>query len=226
MRAFVTGSTGLLGNNLVRILLQAGHEVWALARSKEKARRELGDTAARQVIGDARNVADFAYDLRGVDVIFHTAAYFREYYNPGDHSDAIELTNVRGTLELAQAAHAMGVGKMIFTSSAGIIGLQSDGSPGDEQTPPWPGAARNLYLKRKGRTEQALREFSHEKGFFVAAALPSWMWGPHDIGPTPSGKLVFDAIAHQLPVSPPVANLRSFRWQPHCRGLYQTPMAA
>ncbi len=47
MRGLVTGSTGLLGNNLVRILLQAGHEVWALARSKEKAQRELGDTAAR-----------------------------------------------------------------------------------------------------------------------------------------------------------------------------------
>jgi putative transposase len=29
-----------------------------------------------------------------------------------------------------------------------------------------------------------------------------------------------------MAVSPPVANLRSFRWQPHCRGLYQTPMAA
>src|SRR5580693_9913457 len=29
-----------------------------------------------------------------------------------------------------------------------------------------------------------------------------------------------------MPVSPPVANLRSFRWQPHCRGLYRTPMAA
>ena len=50
MRAFVTGSTGLLGNNLVRILLNAGHEVWALARSKEKAQRELGDTAARVVL--------------------------------------------------------------------------------------------------------------------------------------------------------------------------------
>jgi dihydroflavonol-4-reductase len=35
MRAFVTGSTGLLGNNLVRTLLDAGHEVWVLARSKE-----------------------------------------------------------------------------------------------------------------------------------------------------------------------------------------------
>jgi uncharacterized protein YbjT (DUF2867 family) len=47
MRALVTGSTGLLGNNLVRTLIDAGHEVWALARSKEKAQCELGDTAAR-----------------------------------------------------------------------------------------------------------------------------------------------------------------------------------
>jgi dihydroflavonol-4-reductase len=199
MRAFVTGSTGLLGNNLVRTLLRAGHEVWALARSEEKARRELGDTAARIVAGDVRNVAEFAYCLKGIDVVFHTAAYFREYYSPGDHSDAIERTNVRSTMELAQAAHAMGVRKMIYTSSAGIIGLQPDGSPGDEQTPPWPGATRNLYLRSKERAERLLREFSQTKGFFVASALPSWMWGPHDVGPTPSGKLVFDAIAHKLP---------------------------
>jgi NAD dependent epimerase/dehydratase family len=59
MRALVTGSTGLLGNNLVRAVLDAGHEVWALARSKEKAQRELAG------LGDIRNVSDFAYDLRG-----------------------------------------------------------------------------------------------------------------------------------------------------------------
>jgi len=63
MRAFVTGSTGLLGNNLVRTLLDAGYEVWALARSKARAQRELGHTAARVVVGDIRNVADFAYEL-------------------------------------------------------------------------------------------------------------------------------------------------------------------
>jgi dihydroflavonol-4-reductase len=199
MRAFVTGSTGLLGNNLVRILLEAGHEVWALARSKEKAQRELGDTSARLVVGDVRHVADFAYDLRDTDVIFHTAAYFREYYSPGDHSNAIELTNLRGTMDLAQAAHAMGVGKMIYTSSAGVIGSQPDGSPGNEQTPPWPGTVKNLYLDSKRRTEHLLGEFSREKEFFIASALPSWMWGPHDVGPTPSGQLVLDAIAHKLP---------------------------
>src|SRR5258708_36727825 len=144
MRAFVTGSTGLLGNNLVRTLLRAGYEVLALARSKEKARRELGDTKARIVVGDVRNVAEFAYELRGADVIFHTAAYFREYYTPGDHSDAVEATNVRGTLELAQAAHAMGVGKMIYTSSAGTIGLQADGTPATEQPPHCPCATKNI----------------------------------------------------------------------------------
>ena len=154
MRALVTGSTGLLGNNLVRTLIDAGHEVWALARSREKAQRELGDTAARVVLGDIRNVPNFAYELRGIDVIFHTAAYFCEYYNPGDHSNAIELSNVKGTMELAQAAHAMGVRKMIYTSSASVIGLQPNGSPGDEQTPPWPGAAKNLYI-RKGMREKA-----------------------------------------------------------------------
>jgi dihydroflavonol-4-reductase len=41
MRAFVTGSTGLLGNNLVRTLLRAGYEVWALARSKKKRGENL-----------------------------------------------------------------------------------------------------------------------------------------------------------------------------------------
>lgn len=199
MKAFVTGSTGLLGNNLVRTLLEGGHEVWGLARSKEKARTQLGDTTARIVIGDVRNVAEFAYELKGVDVVFHTAAYFREYYTLGNHSDAVERTNVTGTAELAKAAYAMGVGKMIYTGSASTVGLQPDGSPGDEQTPSWPGAAKNLYLKSKEQAERWLRDFAREKRFFVATALPAWMWGPYDFGPTPSGKFVFDAIAHKLP---------------------------
>jgi len=198
MRAFVTGSTGLLGNNLVRILLNAGHEVWALARSKEKAQRELGDTAARVVLGDIRNVANFAYELRGIDAIFHTAAYFREYYNPGDHSNAIELTNVKGTMELAQAAHAMGVRKMIYPVQPASSDCSLMVRLGMSRRLLL-GAAKNLYLDSKRRTEQWMREFSREKGFFVASALPSWTWGPHDVRPTPSGQLVLDAIAHKLP---------------------------
>ncbi len=203
MRALVTGSTGLLGNNLVRTLLGAGHEVLALARSRDKAARELGDTRAHVVIGDMGDVGGFAEALSGVDVVFHTAAYFREYFAPGDHARTIERINVDATLELARAAQSRGVERMVDTSSAGIIGLRADGSPGDEQTPPWPRAERNLYLQSKRKVEPLLRAFARERGFFIASALPAWMWGPHDAGPTASGQLVFDALAEKLPPAVP-----------------------
>jgi dihydroflavonol-4-reductase len=44
MLAFVTGATGLLGNNLVRLLVREGYKVKALARSTDKAKKLLGDT--------------------------------------------------------------------------------------------------------------------------------------------------------------------------------------
>lgn len=203
MLAFVTGSTGLLGNNLVRTLLAHGHQVRALARSPEKAARELRDTRAQIVMGDMGDVAGFADALRGVDVVFHTAAYFREYFAPGAHASALERINVDGTLDLVHAAHTRGVARFIDTSAAGLVGLQPDGSPGDESTPPWPGNARNLYLASKRKVEPLLREYSRQTDFFIASALPAWMWGPHDSGPTPSGQLVADALRGRLPPAVP-----------------------
>lgn len=203
MRAFVTGSTGLLGNNLVRTLRAAGHEVRALARSKEKAAHELADTGAEVVIGDMAHVAGFADALTGVDVVFHTAAYFRESFGPGEHARNIDRINVDATLESAQAASTRGVRKMIDTSSAGIIGVKADGSAGDERTPASPLVEKSLYLGSKRKVELLLREFSRETGFFVASALPAWMWGPHDAGPTTSGQLVLDALTGKLPPAIP-----------------------
>lgn len=199
----MTGSTGLLGNNLVRTLLAAGHDVVALARSPEKAERELGDTRARIVIGDMTAVADFAEALTGVDVVFHAAGFFREYYEPGDHSVVVDRVNVDAMLELARAAVARGVAKLVDTSSAGIVGVESDGTAGDEATPPWPGIENNLYLQSKRRLEPLLRQFAGETGLFVASALPAWMWGPHDAAPTPSGQLVRDALRRRLPPAVP-----------------------
>jgi dihydroflavonol-4-reductase len=47
MKVFVTGSTGLLGNNLVHALEAAGHSVVGLVRAEEKGRRLLSDTRHR-----------------------------------------------------------------------------------------------------------------------------------------------------------------------------------
>jgi nucleoside-diphosphate-sugar epimerase len=62
-----TGSTGLLGNNLVRALEAAGHSVVGLVRSEEKGRRLLDDTRATLVKGDMRDVPDFACVPRASD---------------------------------------------------------------------------------------------------------------------------------------------------------------
>ena len=90
MKVFVTGSTGLLGNNLVRSLVENGHTVVGLVRSEEKGRWLLGDTGAALVKGDMRDVPAFASALDCCEAVFHTAAYFREYYQPGDHAEALE----------------------------------------------------------------------------------------------------------------------------------------
>src|SRR5690349_13781331 len=83
---FVTGATGLLGGNLVRALRARGHQVRALVRSQDKARELLGEPGPglELVAGDLADVPGFARALVGCDLVFHTAAYFREY-GAGDH---------------------------------------------------------------------------------------------------------------------------------------------
>ena len=73
MKAFVTGSTGFLGSNLVHALLERGYEVKALARNKQKAQKILGNLKLEIVEGDLDNVAAFAHKHEGCDVLFHTA---------------------------------------------------------------------------------------------------------------------------------------------------------
>lgn len=197
MKAFVTGSTGLLGGNLVKELVAEGYEVVALVRSEAKARKVLGNLpGVRFVIGDMQDVAAFAPELQGCDLLFHTAAYFREYYQPGDHWPEMERINVKGTLDLLQAAHQAGVKKLIDTSSSGVI----DKRVGDESSGPSPHAEQNLYFKSKVVIEAKVKELVAQ-GLPIIQILPGWMLGPGDAAPTASGQLVLDFVNAKLPGS-------------------------
>lgn len=200
MRAFVTGATGLLGSNLVQALLAQGHAVRGLVRSKEKAQRVFGDAKIELVAGDMSNVAGFAPNLAGCDVLFHTAAYFREYYQAGSDQHIIGKINVQGTVDLLIAAEKQSVKQAIHISSAGVIGRKPDGSPGDETALPDDGtAAFNRYVASKIDSELAIKRFLKERALPVVMILPSWMWGPGDWAPTAAGKLLLDFIARKLP---------------------------
>jgi dihydroflavonol-4-reductase len=199
MKAFVTGSTGLLGSNLVRLLIEQGHQVKVLARSREKAERLLGATGAEIVIGDMNDVAGFADELTGCDVLFHAAAYFREYYQPGDHWPMLKAINVEATIELLTAAEARGVGRTIYVSSSTVIGEPKSGTVADETATPGELASQNLYAKSKVLAEQAIQVFRQSHSMPVILILPGWMYGPGDAAPTDSGRLVLDFLHGRLP---------------------------
>lgn len=203
MRAFVTGATGLLGSNLVRELAAQGHTVRALVRSQEKAASQLGDVGnVELIVGDMGDTPAFASALENCDVLFHTAAYFREYYAKGNVGGELERINVTASVRLFEEAARRGIRRGIFTSSSGTIGRKPDGSPGDEDTPPAEIATSNAYFRSKVLAERTLNELAGRAKIEIVHILPGLMFGPGDAAPTGAGKVVLDFLARKLPGVP------------------------
>lgn len=203
MKAFVTGATGLLGNNLVRSLVWEGYEIKALVRSRDKALKQLGGLQNVEFIeGDVADVAGFAEHLTGCDVLFHTAAYFREYARSGDPENLLQKINVDATVNLFKEADKRGVKRGIFTSSSGTVGEKADGSPGDENTPPAQIGYENRYFYSKVLAEKALNELLPQMQMEIVHILPGWMFGPGDAAPTGAGQIVVDFLNRKLPGIP------------------------
>jgi dihydroflavonol-4-reductase len=203
VKAFVTGGTGLLGSNLIEQLTAGGHEVVALVRDRAKGELIFGATSVKMVEGDMRDVDGFAGALRGCDVLFHTAAYFREYFQPGDHRTALTAVNVAGTVALLYAAERAGVRRAVHVSSAAVIGHRPGGGEADETVPPDAGVMRNPYLESKVLADRAVLDFGRTHDLPVVIILPTWMFGPNDHAPSTSGRLVRNFLDGQIPFIPP-----------------------
>jgi dihydroflavonol-4-reductase len=196
--AFVTGATGLLGSNLCLALVEQGWQVKGLVRSIDKAKHFLGNSGIEFIQGDIEDVSAFAEALSGVDVVFHTAAFFREYYQPGNHWQKMKRINVDATIELFRAASKCGVARAIFTSSSGVI--QTYPQQAATETASYSEfAEKNLYFKTKVLAEQEIYKLLETSKMDVVMILPGWMMGPHDAAPTSAGQLVLDLLAGKLP---------------------------
>jgi dihydroflavonol-4-reductase len=196
---FVTGATGLLGNNLVRELVGRGVAVRALARSAEKAAQQFGGVAGVDVVlGDMADVAAFGDALRGCDAVFHTAAFFRDNYKGGKHWSTLERVNVDGTAHLIEYAYRAGVRRFVQTSSIAVL----SGRPGqliDEESVRDPADADDYY-RSKILADRAVQAFLlRHPGMHASFVLPGWMWGPGDIGPTSAGQVALDTVRGKMP---------------------------
>ncbi len=201
MRVFVTGATGLLGSNVVAALEAAGHSVIGLVRSRARAAGLLPDSTAELVEGDLTDVAGFSAALRGCDAVCHTAAYHREFYTSAkDHAAELERLNVAATRQILKAAADAGVSRFIHIGSCGAVGMQANGEPGVEDTPPLPIELENAYFASKLRADEAVAAFAKEHTRpAVVTIIPAWMLGPGDAAPSPGGRMILDFIARKVP---------------------------
>jgi dihydroflavonol-4-reductase len=197
--AFVTGATGLLGNNLVRELVRQGVQVKALVRSLAKGEQQFAGLAGVElVLGDMADVPAFAAALHGCDVVFHTAAFFRDNYKGGSHWKQLKRINVEGTESLIERAYAAGVRRFVQTSSIGVLN-GAPGAPIDETCLRELGDADDYYRSKILADQAVLRFLALHPDMHASLVLPGWMWGPADIGPTSSGQFVNDVALGKLP---------------------------
>lgn len=198
--AFVTGATGLLGNNLVRELVARGVSVKALVRSQAKGLQQFsGVKGVELVLGDMADVPAFSRVLQGCDVVFHTAAFFRDNFKGGSHWEELKRINVDGTQQLIERAYDAGIRRFVQTSSIAVLNGEP-GRPIDETCLRDLADADDDYYRSKILADQVVSAFlvAHPD-MHASFVLPGWMWGPADIGPTSSGQFVNDVVLGKLP---------------------------
>src|SRR4051794_821654 len=154
-RVLVTGSSGHLGEALVRVLRDAGEEVVGLDVLASPTTTLTGSVADRGLVRGA---------LAGVDAVLHAATLHKPHVGSHAWADFVE-TNVTGTLTLLQEALAAGVGRFVFTSTTSAFGRALTPGPGEpaawitEDVRPVP---RNIYGVTKVAAED-LCELAHRE---------------------------------------------------------------
>jgi dihydroflavonol-4-reductase len=194
VKALVTGATGFVGAAVARALLSRGHDVRVLARPRGD-RRNLEGLHVEIAEGDLTNVSSIERAVAGCQTVFHVAADYRLWVRD---PKPMYAANVDGTRAVLQAAVRSGVDRIVYTSSVATLGYRADGQPADEETPSTLDDMIGHYKRSKFLAEEVVREMV-AAGAPVVTVNPSTPVGPGDIKPTPTGRMIRDAISGRMP---------------------------
>ena len=190
----VTGATGFIGSHVARCLMRRGDRLRIMARNSSR-KSNIEALGCEVVIGDINDLNSMLRCVQGCGRVYHVAADYRLWAkNPKEIYD----NNVGGTRNLLSACCEAGVGKVIYTSSVGTIGMRHDGVPADESSPVGLDDMIGHYKRSKFMAEQVAFEFANS-GLPVVIVNPTTPIGAADLKPTPTGKIIQDFIRGRLP---------------------------
>ena len=190
----VTGATGFVGAAIVRALLDRGDRVRVLARPNSD-RRNVQHLQVEVAEGRLEDADSLRRALAGCTRLIHTAADYRIWVpDPA----AMMTANVEGTRALMQAALAVGIERVVYTSSVATLG-HVEGGVADEDTPSILGDKVGPYKQSKFLAEEVVRRMAAEDSLPVVIVNPSTPVGPGDVKPTPTGRMIVEAASGRMP---------------------------
>ncbi len=197
MKVFVTGGSGFVGSNLIRLLTSEGFIVRALVRpgSLRSHLADLPSELLEWAEGDLSRPDTLRRAMEGCGRLFHVAADYRLWVPDPERMYAV---NVKGTRAVLEAARDVGMEKAVHCSSVAVLGTSADGAPVDESSDPGVDALEGHYRKSKYLGEKEALAVNAE-GFPVVVVNPSAPVGPWDVKPTPTGRIILDFQRGRMP---------------------------
>jgi len=194
-RAVILGSTGCIGNNIVRACLAAGWQVRAFHRPGSDTWM-LDGLQVEHAVGDLMEPATLVAAMDGCDVVLHAAAYYPRHSL--DLRGALR-TAVTGMRHVLAAAAEAGVGRLVYTSTLTTIGAPAEaGRMAAEDDFYLPGSTDSAYFETKWAMEaEAWRAVA--QGQPVVIVNPTAVFGPWDVKPT-TGEILVNVARGRFPV--------------------------
>lgn len=190
MRILVTGAGGYLGHRLALRLASLGYEVRAMVRS-DKSDLLLQHPNIHILRGDLMDKASLEVAMHGCKQVYHTAGKVGGWQKD---SSVYYRINAGGTRNVMEVARHSGVRKIVFTSSAGVIG-PSNGRPLTERDLRPEGVGIDYDLSKKEAEEICLDYAA--KGLNVVAVLPAKIYGPGQVSHSLTGNALIARFINQ-----------------------------
>jgi nucleoside-diphosphate-sugar epimerase len=169
---FITGGAGFLGINLIRLLLDKGHEVISYDINKDFNYPEKNDSRVRIEIGDIRDFHLLKESMRSSDIVIHAAAALPLY-----SKDDIYTTDVDGTRNVMQSALELGIGRVIMISSTAVYGIPKKHPLFEDD----PMVGVGAYGKAKIKAEEICSDY-RKLGMIIPIIRPKSFVGPERLG--------------------------------------------